>query len=105
MFTGGVLQDGLVPNQTNAALRAVFAPKVSGLDNLAKASRATAVSHFTAFSSVAVLVGSGGQAVYAAANAAMDAAVSSMQSCGLAGTFSFTELAASCPYPKALPAT
>lgn len=84
-FAGGVLHDGLIPKQSNTALRDVFAPKVSGLANLAKASRTTAVQQFIAFSSVAVLVGSGGQAIYAAANATMDAAVSGMQDFGLPG--------------------
>ena len=85
IFAGGVLHDGLISKQTNTALRSVFAPKVSGLANLAKTSQTTAIHHFAAFSSVAVLVGSGGQAIYAAGNAAMEAAVSGMRSYGLPG--------------------
>ena len=70
-LAGGMLRDGLIPNQTAANLRAVFAPKVAGLSNLANSSWVTAVQQIAAFSSVAVLVGSAGQATYAAANGTM----------------------------------
>lgn len=83
-FAGGVLQDGLIKNQSSSLLRTVLAPKMSGLDNLAKSS-SLPLHKTSAFSSVAVLVGSAGQAAYAAANAAMDAKMEEVQEMGLPG--------------------
>ena len=70
IHAGGVLRDGLLASQTPAGLRHVFAPKVAGLQNLA---RGLEGAQFTLFSSIAGVLGSSGQGNYAAANAWMDA--------------------------------
>lgn len=54
-------------------LRRVLAPKVSGMQNLKISARAWPTFSFVAFSTIAALLGNGGQSNYAAANAAMEA--------------------------------
>ena len=83
---GGVLSDGLLASQTASGVKSVFAPKLSGLNNLVSATFAAALRGIAAFSSVAAFIGSAGQASYAAANAAMDARLSEMVTAGLPGT-------------------
>ena len=69
MHAGGVLADATVSNQTAAGMRAVFAPKVTGMLNWQKASDCQAVASRVLFSSIAGLWGSPGQIQYSAANA------------------------------------
>lgn len=84
--TGGVLDDALIARQTAAGVRAVFAPKVAGSAALARDLTCTPLSGGAIFfSSAAVLVGSAGQANYAAANAALDALADRMQAAGCPG--------------------
>ena len=52
---------------------AVFGPKVRGMACLEKAHGSQPVQHMVVFSSVAALLGSGGQANYVAANSGLDA--------------------------------
>ena len=80
LHAGGVLQDALLPNQTAAGVRAVFAPKASGSANLARLTRCAPLGALKLFSSVAAAMGSGGQANYAAANAVLDNLAQSQQS-------------------------
>ena len=61
------------------ALRQVFAPKLAGLQNLAGSLFGAPVTCSIAFSSIAGVLGSPGQANYAAANAAADAWVADSQ--------------------------
>lgn len=63
-----------------AGLREVFAPKLSGLRNLASFLSGAPLVRSAAFSSIAGVLGSPGQANYAAANAAMDSWVTASQS-------------------------
>lgn len=72
LHAGGVLRDELIANQTAAGMRAVFAPKAAGTRNLLRCSERAPLGAVQLFSSVAACLGSGGQANYAAANAAMD---------------------------------
>jgi hypothetical protein len=83
MHAAGVLADGLVQNQTLASIRQVMGPKVSAYQQLQKHLQHQPVSHQVLFSSVASLLGSPGQTNYAAANASIDAAAQSAQSCGM----------------------
>jgi hypothetical protein len=71
------MQDGLLGSQTLGSLRAVLAPKVAGLANLAAgsggSSAAAGCRALLVFSSIAGALGSAGQGSYAAANSAVDA--------------------------------
>ncbi|GAB4814934.1 hypothetical protein N2152v2_001980 [Parachlorella kessleri] len=85
IHAGGVLRDAVLANQTAAGLRAVVAPKMQGMAALEAATGAMPLACFTAFSSIAALLGSAGQANYAAANAMLDAASAARQARGLSG--------------------
>ena len=67
------LQDALLGNQTASGMRAILAPKLNGACGLAMAGRHMPLTASIAFSSIAGLTGSSGQANYAAATAALDA--------------------------------
>jgi len=81
----GVLDDGMVAGQTWERFERVMAAKVTGTWLLHESTQALALDYFVCFSSVAALMGSPGQANYAAANAFMDAFVAYRQSLGLSG--------------------
>jgi acyl carrier protein len=72
----GVLDNGLIENQSPAHLERVFAPKVRGAWNLHRASADDPLEHFILFSSAAAALGSPGQVNHAAANAFLDALAS-----------------------------
>ena len=77
----GVLRDGLVSNQTAGTLRLSLAPKASAAANmLERLAALQPLPAFSLFSSIASLLGSGGQANYAAANAALDSLAGSWAS-------------------------
>ena len=69
----GVIDDGLVINQTWANYAHVFESKVIGGWNLHLATAELSLDHFVLFSSGIALTGAAGQANYAAANAFLDA--------------------------------
>ncbi len=68
----GVLDDGVLSAQTWSRFETVFAPKVAGTWNLHQATREMPLDFFVTFSAAASLLGSAGQANYAAANAFLD---------------------------------
>lgn len=68
----GIIKDGLIKNLSAEDFDAVLAPKVIGSLHLHELSHGTNLDCFVLFSSVAALLGSAGQANYAAANAFMD---------------------------------
>jgi len=73
IHAAGVLDDGLLLQQDAERFRGVMAPKVDGTWNLHALSQNLSLDFFVCFSSAASLLGSPGQANYAAANSFMDA--------------------------------
>jgi NADPH:quinone reductase-like Zn-dependent oxidoreductase/acyl carrier protein len=69
----GLLDDALLAQQDRTRFRRVMAPKVDGAWNLHVLTKDQPLDLFVLYSSVASLVGSPGQANYAAANAFLDA--------------------------------
>jgi acyl transferase domain-containing protein len=69
----GVLRDRSMSDMTDDDMETVFGPKVQGTWNLHELLADESLHHFVLFSSAAGLLGSPGQANYAAANAFMDA--------------------------------
>jgi rifamycin polyketide synthase module 4/5/6 len=85
VHTAGVFDDGLIGGLTPQRLAGVFAPKVDAVRHLDELTRGTELDAFVVFSSVAGVVGGGGQGSYAAANAYLDAAMSHRRAAGLPG--------------------
>jgi len=79
----GVLDDAMISGQTWEHFEKVMAPKVMGTWLLHEQTQNLELDCFVCFSSVSALVGSPGQANYAAANAFMDAFAGYRQSIGL----------------------
>ena len=73
MHCAGVLDDGVLIQQTAERMERVLAPKIAGAWNLHRLTEGRPLEFFVLFSSIAALTGSGGQASYAAANAFLDA--------------------------------
>ena len=67
------MQDALLAKQNAAGMRTVFSPKVTGIARLSAHLPQQPLQQAAIFSSVAGLLGSSGQANYAAANATLDA--------------------------------
>jgi len=84
IHAAGVLDDGLIQQQTWQRFTKVMAPKVQGAWNLHNLSKHESLDFFVMFSSSASLLGSPGQGNYAAANAFLDALASYRRSQGLA---------------------
>jgi acyl transferase domain-containing protein/acyl carrier protein len=72
MHCAGIVDDAAIARQDSERVRRVFAPKVAGSWNLHEVASGPGVNMFVLFSSVSALLGSFGQANYAAANAFMD---------------------------------
>ncbi|MFI9639153.1 SDR family NAD(P)-dependent oxidoreductase [Micromonospora sp. NPDC051925] len=85
VHTAGVFDDGLVGGLTPQRLAGVFAPKVDAVRHLDELTRGLELDAFVVFSSVAGVVGGGGQGSYAAANAFLDAAMAHRRAAGLPG--------------------
>jgi NAD(P)-dependent dehydrogenase (short-subunit alcohol dehydrogenase family) len=69
----GVLDDGVLREQSRERFDRVMAAKVRGAWNLHDLTRSQLLDHFVLFSSAAALLGAPGQSNYAAANAFLDA--------------------------------
>lgn len=83
LHAGGILRDAAVQQQTAATIRAVHAPKSTGLRCLlARPALAAPLQQCLLFSSIAAVTGPAGSSSYAAANAALDVAAEQLQSQG-----------------------
>lgn len=85
IHAAGVLDDGLLTNQTAARCAAVAAAKVQGGLHLERACRGMPHGFFVVYSSLAAAMGSPGQAAYAAANGFLDGLVLQRRAQGLPG--------------------
>ncbi|MEM7311459.1 MAG: SDR family NAD(P)-dependent oxidoreductase, partial [Planctomycetota bacterium] len=80
----GALADATLATLDEEALARALAPKLRGALHLHHATRADALDHFVLYSSGVGLLGSAGQAAYAAANATLDALARRRRALGLA---------------------
>ena len=82
LHAGGVIRDAPLSKQTASTLREVMAPKQHASARLAHASCALPISSDIGFSSLSALLGTAGQANYAAANLMLNAQAEERQSQG-----------------------
>ncbi|MGB3201699.1 MAG: SDR family NAD(P)-dependent oxidoreductase, partial [Nodosilinea sp.] len=85
VHTAGMLQDGLLLQQSWPQFQAVMAPKVNGSWHLHRCSHQLSLDFFVGFSSIASVLGSPGQGNYAAANGFMDGLMQFRRARGLPG--------------------
>jgi len=85
IHSAAVLDDGVLGSLDRDRLARVFAPKVEGAWNLHELTRDQELSRFVIFSSLAGLLGTAGQAGYAAANSYLDALAARRRAQGLPG--------------------
>lgn len=83
LHAAGVIDDGIMEQQTPERLRRVLTPKIAGAWNLHELTSRTPLDFFFLFSSLAAVTGSPAQAGYSAANAWMDALAHHRHHCGL----------------------
>jgi acyl transferase domain-containing protein/NADPH:quinone reductase-like Zn-dependent oxidoreductase/thioesterase domain-containing protein/NAD(P)-dependent dehydrogenase (short-subunit alcohol dehydrogenase family)/acyl carrier protein len=86
IHAAGVLADGVMADMTLEQLDRAMLPKVAGTWNLHAATLKAPLDFFVMFSSVASVLGSPGQANYAAGNAMLDALAHARRRAGLPAT-------------------
>ncbi|WP_462203334.1 SDR family NAD(P)-dependent oxidoreductase, partial [Frankia sp. CcWB3] len=82
----GVTVDGAFAHLTSADFEEVFAAKARGAETLAAAARGEPLRAFVLFSSVSSVLGSAGQANYAAANGYLDGLAEALRAGGMPAT-------------------
>lgn len=85
LHLAGMLDDALIANLDWSRFETVMQPKILGAWNLHRLTRDRDLKAFVMFSSASSLIGSPGQANYAAANAYLDALAFARRSAGLPG--------------------
>ncbi|WP_196814447.1 type I polyketide synthase [Nocardia sp. BMG111209] len=83
VHTAGIVDDGLVDTLTEDRLAAVLAPKLGAARLLDELTRELPLAEFVLYSSIAGLLGTAGQAAYAAANTGLDALAARRRAEGL----------------------
>ena len=83
VHAAGVLEDSFLLKMTAESLEKVMRPKVDGALHLHDATKSLDLDCFIMFSSIASVLGSEGQANYAAGNAFLDSLAEYRQQCGL----------------------
>ncbi|MFD2619356.1 type I polyketide synthase, partial [Streptomyces chumphonensis] len=85
VHAAGTLEDGTVETLTAERVSAVLGPKVAGAWHLHELTRELDLTRFVLFSAAGGMLGNGGQANYAAANACLDALARFRRDRGLPG--------------------
>ncbi len=85
VHAAGVIEDGMLLNQTWQQFENVFRPKLQGAWNLHTLTQGMALDFFVCFSSAVALLGAPGQGNYAAANLFLNALMQYRQAAGLPG--------------------
>jgi len=83
VHSAGILDDGVIVQQSAEKFLRVFAPKIRGAWNLHELTRNLPLDFFVLYSSTASVLGSPGQANHAAANAFLDALAQERHRLGL----------------------
>ncbi|HLF25993.1 MAG TPA: SDR family NAD(P)-dependent oxidoreductase [Anaerolineae bacterium] len=83
IHAAGILDDGILLQQTAERFQAVLSPKVRGAYNLHQLTRHAPLDFFVMFSSIAATLGTPGQSSYAAANAFLDGLAHHRRALGL----------------------